>query len=145
MKNTSRKRQASIAAILSAVLIALFVTGCAWDRSDECADAITEHGVLLMDEAENVAGAQGAPEVSCDDTGGPPAYAVFDLQPHLEVGFNEALALQGWGCAEKADDEELPGLVCSKTEGGVSLELDTVEFLNGKVEVWVYADPPWTE
>lgn len=141
----SSKRQALAAGILAAVVSCLFVSGCAWDRSEECADAIAEHGVLLMDEAENVAGAQGAPEVSCDDTGGPPAYAAFDLQPHLEGGFNEVLARQGWRCAEKADDEEVPGVVCTKTEGGVPLELDTDEFLNGKVQVWIYADPPWIE
>jgi hypothetical protein len=145
MRNISSKLQVSIAAILPAVLSALFLTGCAWDRSNECADAVAEHGAVLTGEAEGIAGAQGAPEVSCDDTGGPPAYAAFDLQPHLEGRLNEILVEQGWECAEKADDEEIQGVVCTKIEGGVPLELDTAEFLNGRVEVWIYADPPWIE
>jgi hypothetical protein len=138
-------RRPLTAALLPAVLSVLFVTGCSLDQSDECADAIAEHGGLLMKEAESVAGAQGAPEVSCDDTGGPPAYAAFDLQRRQKAGFDDVLAREGWGCAERTDDKELPGVVCTKTDEGVPLELTTAEFLNGQVTVWVYSDPPWTE
>jgi hypothetical protein len=140
-----RKRRLLAAGFLTAVVSVLAAQGCSWDRTDECAEATAEYGGLLMDQAERVAGPQGAPEVSCDDTGGPPAYAVFDLHPSLRDSFDAVLAQEGWGCAEQTDDEELPGVVCIKTDEGVQLELATAEFLNGQVQVWLYADPPWID
>jgi hypothetical protein len=96
--NTRRLLAAGVlTVVLTAFLSTLFLLLDSWDRTDECGEAIAEHGDLLMKEAKNVAGAQGTPEVSCDDTGGPPAYAVFDLQSGLEHGFDEILARQRMG------------------------------------------------
>jgi hypothetical protein len=83
--------------------------------------------------------------VSCDDTGGPPAYAVFDLQPSMEEGFDDVLAREGWVCSEIVEADDLPGVECTKPGEGVALQLTTAEFINGPVQVWLYADPPWIE
>jgi hypothetical protein len=108
------------------------VQGCAWDRTDECVEAIAEHGDILMEQAQRVAGPQGVPEVSCDDTGGPPAYAAFDLPPGMEDGFDDVLAREGWACSERSGDD-LPGVDCTKDGEGVALELTTAEFIDGPV------------
>lgn len=128
--------------LLPAVLGVLLIPGCSLDNTDECAAATAEYGAVLMSQAVSVAGEQGEPEVSCDDTAGPPAYAVFDLEQRPD---DALLADHGWRCAALADHEDLPGVVCSTSDEGIPLELTTVEFMNGRVEVWIYADPPWIE
>ncbi|MFE7504185.1 hypothetical protein [Promicromonospora sp. NPDC057488] len=141
MRPTKRRLIAN--GLLPAALgVLLLVPGCSLDNSDECAAATAEHGAVLMSQAVSFAGEQGDPEVGCDDTAGPPAYAVFDLKQRPDEA---VLADHGWLCAERNDDEELPGVVCSKSAEGVPLELTTAEFMNGPVEVWIYADPPRSE
>lgn len=139
------KRRLLAAGLLTAVLSALSVQGCAWDRTDECVAAIAEHGDILMEQAQSVAGPQRAPEVGCDDTGGPPAYAAFDLEPGTEDGFDDVLAREGWACSEITDDD-LPGVECTKDSKGVALQLATAEFIDGPVvdrpvRVWLTAEP----
>ncbi|WP_285105585.1 hypothetical protein [Promicromonospora sp. MEB111] len=146
MNKVPSGRRLTAAGLLTAVAGALSVAGCSWvDGTDECAEALAEHRVLLLEEANALDVAQGAPALSCDDTGGPPAYAVFDLEPRAKDGLDDLLARHGWECAEHDDEEGPPGLVCTKAVEGVPLELLTSRFLNGAVEVWVYADPPWTD
>lgn len=139
------KRRLLAAGLLTAVLSVMSVQGCAWDRTDECVAAIAEHGDILMEQAQSVAGPQGAPEVGCDDTGGPPAYATFDLQSGMEDGFDDVLAREGWACSERTDDD-LPGVECTKDSKGVALLLTTAKFIDGQVVdqpvgVWLTAEP----
>ncbi|MFI9485684.1 hypothetical protein ACIG47_04785 [Promicromonospora sp. NPDC052451] len=110
-----------------------------WDRSDECTEAIAAHRDLLVREAARVPGSSSTPDVACDDTGGPPAYAVLELDPRSVDRIGGHLTRRGWECVA-SDAEDLPGVECTKLVDGVPLVLSTATFRNGTVSVWLSAD-----